>query len=694
MVGNRLQLGDPRAATTNRRQTGEGPNPTRGATPGRVSPTPDNARADRKLSRNARKPLFPRTWPTIVLVGLLGGCAVHNGTKQLDVEPDQGQPPAARLLGRTLEQRSSDGNSAMVRRLPPVADAAHARSLATTDSPTPGVTLKVRTGPQYRDEKPAQTLQPSLRELPAPKRIASHARGSQTVPAVFWPDPGTAATGPPSAQAIPAEWRQGPGSVTRVSHEDPSGQSVATDVFDQPGETARHIQFEPPETPPTQTPRPEQMPVPEPEMLTPVRLRCDGVDVRKALEMLSNEASVSILVAPGVTGLVTANLQGLSFDEALDAILKLCNLVAHRENNLILVYPLAEAPQSTRSLRAFPLDYVSAPDAILGVQGLLSPTGQAFLTQSSPEDNRRMQDVIVVDDLPEYLFRIEQYVAQIDRPPRQVLIEVHVLEVELEDDRRHGVNFEHVMNIMGNAARVRLRGLADPLAAQAFFLNLDGANLDALIECLKTTTDAKTLASPKVLVLNGQKARIQIGEQLGYRVMTATETTSMEDVKFLELGVVLDVTPHISRDNQVVLRVKPKVSGGQINSDRLPEEETTEVETDVLLMDGQGMVIGGLIQETDSNVQSKIPLLGDIWLIGRLFQRRELEKRRNEIIITLIPRVLPYLPEYELQDQLETTRAATPLLHGPLCRFPRPWEPSLPDTECRLRDLRCWPGCR
>ncbi|MHC4180337.1 MAG: hypothetical protein ACYSWU_22775, partial [Planctomycetota bacterium] len=183
-------------------------------------------------------------------------------------------------------------------------------------------------------------------------------------------------------------------------------------------------------------------------------------------------------------------------------------------------------------------------------------------------------------------------------------------------------------------------------------------------------------------------------EQLGYRVITTTETASMQDVKFLDLGVVLEVTPHITRDNQVVMRVRPEVSSGEVNPETtLPEEETTEVETDVLLMDNQGMVIGGLIQEKDSNVQSKIPLLGDIWLIGRLFQRRELEKRRNEIIIALIPRVLPYQPDYQVQHEIETIRAATPLFQGPLCRYPRPWEPSLPDTDCRLRDLRCGRAC-
>jgi len=432
---------------------------------------------------------------------------------------------------------------------------------------------------------------------------------------------------------------------------------------------------------------------------SPITLHVDDVEVRKALEMLSRDGSLNILVSPNVTGRVTANLRELSVDEALNSILKLCNLVAHRENDLIFVYTPQEVPQSDRILRAFPLDFVSAEDVTQGVEGLLSPTGQAFVTQSSPTDNRKTREVIVAEDLPVHLERIEAYLAQIDRPPRQVLVEVHVLQVELDDETKHGVNFHHVFELMGNTVNLQVEGFATPIgpSSRGFYLDLDGANLDALIECLKSTTDAKTLASPRVLVLNGQKASIQIGERLGYRVTRVTETAAIEDIEFLDVGVVLEVTPRISRNNEVVMHVAPKVSSGEVNDD-LPEEETTELETDVLLTDGRGLVIGGLIQEKDSNVQDKVPWLGDLWLAGKLFQWQHLEKTRSEIIVTLLPRVLPYRPEYEVQHEVETSRAATPLLEGPLNRYPRPWEPSLPDSVRNPRVIRLpcthGPACR
>jgi hypothetical protein len=201
------------------------------------------------------------------------------------------------------------------------------------------------------------------------------------------------------------------------------------------------------------------------------------------------------------------------------------------------------------------------------------------------------------------------------------------------------------------------------------------------VECLQTTTDAKTLASPRLLVVNGQEAKIQIGEQLGYRVTTTTETSTMESVDFLDLGVVLTVTPHISRDNRVLMQVEPKVSSGRINPEtELPEEETTEVRTNVLLENGQGMVVGGLIKEKDNNIQSKILWLGDLWLIGKLFQRRQVEKQRSEIIVAMVPYVLPLNGEVEDRNATEMMRSQTPLVHGGLESFPRPWEPSLPDA--------------
>jgi hypothetical protein len=112
----------------------------------------------------------------------------------------------------------------------------------------------------------------------------------------------------------------------------------------------------------------------------------------------------------------------------------------------------------------------------------------------------------------------------------------------------------------------------------------------------------------------------------------------------------------------------------------LPSKKTTEVETDALLENGEGMVIGGLIQEVDNNTQSKLPFIGDIPYLGVLFQRREVTKSRREIIVAIRPVVAPYEP---IVDDIQTQklfRTEQPLTYGAIHSYPRPYEPSMPDT--------------
>jgi hypothetical protein len=155
------------------------------------------------------------------------------------------------------------------------------------------------------------------------------------------------------------------------------------------------------------------------------------------------------------------------------------------------------------------------------------------------------------------------------------------------------------------------------------------------------------------------------------------------------VGVVLRVTPIIGDDNQVLMTVKPEVSSGRINpTTGLPEEATTEVESTILLPSGCGMVIGGLIKETDADTQSKIPIIGDLWMVGRLFQGRQIIRERTEIIITLIPHILPYPPELACRENADLARAATPLFMDGLDNSHRiGLEPELADAIDNPRRL-------
>lgn len=405
------------------------------------------------------------------------------------------------------------------------------------------------------------------------------------------------------------------------------------------------------------------------------------------LAFLAQTNDLNIVAANDIDATISITLRNVPLEEALTAILSVSNYTWTRRNGIILVTSLSGGSQlpanvQGRQIQVFELDFASASVVAEAVTGFLSPIGRVTTSESDSADNRRTSELVVVEDLPDSLARIAMYIHCVDKPPRQVEIEAHVLQVDLKDTNKHGVDFETLFRVANGTVTLETKGFASELVPQAFLATIDGTDLTSVIELLQSTTDTKTLGSPKLLVLNEQEARLQVGQQLGFRVTTTTETSTLESVQFLDVGVVLTILPRITKDGRVLLHVKPEVSTGEVNPETgLPEEETTELETDVMLDDGQGMIIGGLIKETDSVVQSKVPYIGDVWGVGKLFQRSEVTKERKEVIVALVPRVQPYEPEWHDYEQGQLARAGVGLLHGPLHRNYRPWQPVLPDGE-------------
>jgi type IV pilus assembly protein PilQ len=417
-----------------------------------------------------------------------------------------------------------------------------------------------------------------------------------------------------------------------------------------------------------------------------ISLMVRDAPLRQVIALVAETQKLNIVFASPADVPVTASFDRVPWQQVIEALLSISGHTWTIDKDIIFVTNMEAAdfvsPEAGgRIVEVFELDFASAVDVDQTVQGLLSPAGHSWILESSSEDNRRTREVVAVVDYPANVSRINEYICQVDQPPRQVLIEANILQVELSDDCRNGINFETLASFRGNTINFESAGFANSASTTAFFASVDGHALDGLVEMLKNTTDAKALASPKILAVSGQQSHIQIGSQLGFRVTTTTQTGTFESIQFLDVGVVLTVTPRITRDGRVLMRVKPKVSTGQVDAGTgLPSEDTTEVETDILLNDGQGMVIGGLIQESDSITSSKIPYIADLPYVGILFQKRQVVKERSEIIVTLIPHIQPYHPMIAEREATEYSRAEDRLTYGALQRNPRTYEPRLYDT--------------
>ncbi len=427
-----------------------------------------------------------------------------------------------------------------------------------------------------------------------------------------------------------------------------------------------------------------------------ISLMVRDAPLRQVIALVAETQKLNIVFASPAEVPVTASFDRMPWQQVMEALLAISGHTWTMNEGIIYVTNIEAAsfvsPQAGGLVvEVFELDFASAVDVDQTVKGLLSPAGNSWLVETSSEDNRRTREVVAVFDYPANVARISDYICQMDQPPRQVLIEANILQVTLNDDCRSGVNFEQITSFYNNKVGFGFlsAGLSNPTGGvngpatnSTSFISVDGTALNGFVQLLESTLDAKTLASPKLLSVSGQESSIQIGDQLGYsQVTTNVNQTTQQNIQFLDTGVILRVLPRITRDGRVLMRVKPEVSKGQVNQEsQIPSAQTANVDTSILLNDGQGMVIGGLIQEEDSNTQAKLPWFGDLPYVGILFQNRQTVKKRTEIIVTLVPHVQPYNPIVDARESNNYMRTQERLLTGPLVRVPRPYEAQLYDT--------------
>jgi type II secretory pathway component GspD/PulD (secretin) len=400
-------------------------------------------------------------------------------------------------------------------------------------------------------------------------------------------------------------------------------------------------------TPAAQPKKPGELQVQGHSDLTSIYAR--DIDIRVLLATLAKEYRLNIVPSQEVIGTVSVTLHDKPILQALDAVLRIHGYGWQKLDDIIYVTkPDSKAGHNPvllgLHLQVFELNFISATEAQTVVTGLLSPAGRAFIQANSADKPLQSVERLIVEDSPDRLQRIAEYISSVDVPPRQVLIEAEILQVSLGEDERHGVNLKQLLQVGPGLVTVESKNMtAAATGSPSFAIGLDGTDLDGAIEFLKSRSNVRTLATPKLLVINGKEGKIQVGSKLGYSTFQQNQTSTIQNVQFLELGVILTVTPIISRDGQVLMKVAPNVSGGRINPDTsLPEEDTTSTTTTVLLPDGRGMIIGGLIKEDDVKKSSWIPYLGEIPLLGKLFRRDTTTSSRSEVIIALTPFIVPY----------------------------------------------------
>ncbi len=392
--------------------------------------------------------------------------------------------------------------------------------------------------------------------------------------------------------------------------------------------------------------------------------------VRKALAMLGSMCNKNIVPSPSVDGsLAFRRLTNVTFEEAMNAILG-DNFKYEQQGNLIKVYTKDEYKKLMEDLdrleyRIFTLYYISAAEArklitpVLSSNGRIEtttaamtdfPTGESISAGNGGGDATAMNDTIIIYDYPENIEDVADVISGVDVRPQQVLIEATILSATLTEDTQFGIDWQNMFGVVGTGVGTATFGRMDfANSTNTSQVTKSGGlsigihdNLTAFIRAVEEVSDVTILANPKILAVNKQLGQVYIGKKLGY---LSQQTVSMDtqltaQVEFLDTGTKLSFRPYIGNDGYIRMDIHPKDSSGDLKSNDIPDETSAELLTNIIVKDGETIVIGGLFRDTIRSNKTQVPILGDLPFVGALFRGTADQVKREEVIITLTPHII------------------------------------------------------
>lgn len=356
-------------------------------------------------------------------------------------------------------------------------------------------------------------------------------------------------------------------------------------------------------------------------------IKFSKTDIRDIIRFFSAEYGLNIVSNPNVKGITSFEFEKINPIDAFDSLLTAQGYNWHMDKGIIYVY-------SQSPVTIMKLNYAVAEEVVESLGSIVSDVGTIGVSRAS--------NSLIIKAPQNDINKIRSVVNKLDQSPLQVLVEVKILE--LQADSKNGLGLGQIYS-QANGTSAQTQGFANQVSqttASGLFVRVLKDDLQLILEALETRTGVDLLATPKILAINHKPASIITGQRLGYKTNSTSSTGTIinETVNFLEVGTKLNFTPHISDNGDIIMEIKPEVSEGTIAEDGLPQETTTETETNVLVRDGQTILLGGLIREKTVNTESGIPLLVDIPFIGDLFKKTTVAKEKKETIVLITPHLI------------------------------------------------------
>lgn len=421
-------------------------------------------------------------------------------------------------------------------------------------------------------------------------------------------------------------------------------------------------------------------------------LNFQDIEIRSVLQLIADFTGLNLVASDTVSGRITIRLQNVPWDQALDIVLKSKGLDKRKSGNVIMVAPAAElaaqekleiqnnrqveqlAPLSSQYIQ---LNYAKAADILTlitsgkngagagssgganaseSVGSLLSPRGTVSI------DIRT--NTLIVQDTAVTIDKIRDMIARLDVPVKQVMIEARIVRASDSFGKELGVQWGFARNnnspnlIVGSSANnvltpglplvdttnlnVDLAAVGSGASSIALgIMSISDVMLDLTLSALQADGKGEVIATPKVLTLDKQKAEVSAGTEIAYQSVTGTGDNVTATVAFKKAALSLAVTPSITPDGRVQMElVVDADSVGETAVNGQPTINTNHLQTNVLVDDGQTVVLGGIFQNQIASSTTKVPFLGDLPYLGRLFRHTLQSNNKQEMLIFVTPRLV------------------------------------------------------
>jgi len=383
-------------------------------------------------------------------------------------------------------------------------------------------------------------------------------------------------------------------------------------------------------------------------------LNFQDIEVRSVLQLIADFTGINVVVSDTVGGSLTLRLKNVPWDQALDIILKTKGLAMRQSGNVMLVAPSEEiaarekleleSKKQIEELEPLYSEYVQVNYAkAADILGLLKSSDTTLLSERGMATTDERTNTLLVQDTAAKLAEIRKLIARLDVPVRQVLIESRVVVANKNFSRDIGVNMSVSKDTTYNGDHFLSSDFITILPTTTntlfdFRIGKIGSHvLDLELRAAEAEGYSETISSPRVLTSNQKAAHIEVGEEIPYEEKTSSGATN---VAFKKAVLSLNVIPQITPDDRIILDLTVNNdSRGQI-TDAGPAIDTNEVQTQVLVDNGETLVLGGVYTEKAADQTNRTPLLGELPAVGWLFKTRSRSNEKDELLIFVTPKIV------------------------------------------------------